>query len=371
MKLAHRHRSATALVVLALTGTLALTACAADTATDTAAGSDKAAAAPAPADAGRAAPGGAAQEGAKGAAPATGKAPGTAAPAAPAAPVVRPHVIRTATVGIETADGQQALATARTAAEGAGGYVGNETTQRGKDGRVTSTLTLRVPGERFDAVLGALEGTGKLLSRKVEAQDVTEKVADVDSRVKSAQASVVRVREMMDKASALSDVVMLESELSRRQSDLESLLAQQTALKDQTSLGTITLQVAEPEPVAEPEKKKKKKEDPGFLDTLAGGAGVLLTVLKWALLVLGAVLPFTLAAGLLWLLWRAVRSLLPERPKPRQARPVPAWPHQRTVPGPGSRPHDGADDLDDDPDEDGTDDGSTTGPAGGQPGGRG
>lgn len=110
---------------------------------------------------------------------------------------------------------------------------------------MTSTLTLRVPGDRFDAVLGAMEGSGKLRSRKVEAQDVTEKVADVDSRVKSQQASVARVRDMMDKATALGDVVMLESELSKRQSDLESLLAQQTALKDQTSMGTITVEVSE------------------------------------------------------------------------------------------------------------------------------
>lgn len=239
-----RHRSAAALAGLSLAGALALTGCGADgqtTAGDRAVARPQENAAGAPAKPGgvrRPLPGGGGREGPAG----SGR--------------VRPHVIRTGSLGIETAEPQKTLAAARTAAEGAGGYVGNESTERGGNGRMTSTLTLRVPGERFDAVIGALEGSGKLLRRKVEAQDVTEKVADVDSRVKSQQASVARVREMMEKASGLSDVVMLESELSRRQSDLESLLAQQNALKDQTALGTITLSVSEPDAAPVPEKKK-------------------------------------------------------------------------------------------------------------------
>ncbi|MFD3872058.1 DUF4349 domain-containing protein [Streptomyces sp. NPDC058623] len=322
MRTLNRHRSAAALAALSLAGALALTGCGAD-GSDSSADRGPAAAAPREDGAGRA--------GAEAVAPpaaADAKAPNTPnAPSAPQAPaVVRPHVIRTGTLGIETAEPQKVLAAARTAAEGAGGYVGNESTQRGKEGRMTSTLTLRVPGERFDAVIGALEGSGKLLNRKVEAQDVTEKVADVDSRVKSQQASVARVREMMEKATALGDVVMLEGELSRRQSDLESLLAQQAALKDRTSLGTITLSVSEPAP-ATPEQKKDGET--GFGDALAAGWSVFATVVRYLLLALAAVLPFAVAAALLALGFRAYRRLRPAKPKPAAD---PAWvPRQERV----------------------------------------
>ncbi|MGT2530991.1 DUF4349 domain-containing protein [Streptomyces nojiriensis] len=236
---------------------------------------------------------------------------------------VRPNVIRTATLGIETTDPQKTLAAARTAADGAGGFVGSESTRRGGDGRMTSTLTLRVPGERYDAVLGAMEGSGKLLHRKVEAQDVTEKVADIGSRVASQQASVARVREMMGKASALSDVVMLEGELSRRQSDLESLLAQQTALKDQTSMGTITLEVSEP--AAKPAAGKEK--EPTFLGALRGGWDVFTKLLRYLLVAIGALLPFAAVAAVAGLGYRLYRRLRPAAPKaaPTPARlPVPA-----------------------------------------------
>ncbi|MCX4528680.1 MULTISPECIES: DUF4349 domain-containing protein [unclassified Streptomyces] len=312
------HRSAAALAALSLAGALAVTGCSAGAGDSS---SDKAAVGEAAARP---------KEGA--AAPAQGKAgAGAAAPAAPKdaqqPAAVRPHVIRTATLAIETPDAQRALAAARTAAEGAGGYVGNESTRRGEDGRMTSTLTLRVPGERFDAVLGAMEGSGKLLSRKVEAQDVTEKVADVDSRVKSQQASVARVREMMDKASALSDVVMLESELSKRQSDLESLLAQQTALKDQTSMGTIAMEVSEP-PVKPKAPQEEKREPKGFLDALRGGWDVFTSLLGMLALAVGAVLPFAVTALLAVVGFRVYRRYRPAKPKtglvPRRVPVVPA-----------------------------------------------
>ncbi|MGE7390176.1 DUF4349 domain-containing protein [Streptomyces sp. NPDC004126] len=324
----HRHRGAVALAGLSLAGALALTGCSADGGAKPS--SDRAAVA-------GTREGGAAQgKPGAGAAAAPSAAPdskaGTQAP-------VRPHVIRTGTLGIETAEPQKALAAARTAAEGAGGYVGNESTERGRDGRMTSTLTLRVPGERFDSVIGALEGSGKLLNRKVEAQDVTEKVADVDSRVKSQQASVARVREMMEKASALGDVVMLEGELSRRQSDLESLLAQQNALKDQTAMGTITVSVSEP---AAAPAEREKDEVPGLGDALGAGWGVFVTLVRYLALAVSAVLPFGIAAALLVLGFKAYRRFRPAKPKagltrtvvPRQAPAPAAGPARSDAPGP-------------------------------------
>ncbi|MFF0550768.1 DUF4349 domain-containing protein [Streptomyces sp. NPDC004311] len=321
-----RQRSAAALAALSLVGVLALTGCGAG---GEGAAQDKAAVAPAE---------GKAQEGARGgaAAPAPAASAGGGADKNAQPPAaVRPNVIRTATLGIETADVQKSLVAARTAADGAGGYVGSESTKRGSNGRMTSTVVLRVPVERYDAVLGAMEGSGKLLHRKVDAVDVTEKVADIDSRVSSQQASVARVREMMGKASALSEVVMLEGELSRRQSDLESLLAQQTALKDQTSMGTITLEVSEPDPAVQ-EKKK-----PTFLSALGAGWEVFTAVLRFLTLAVGALLPFALAGAVVVLLFRLFRRLRPARPK---AAPAPRWP---AVPAQRERAADTAADVQD------------------------
>ncbi|MFE3760322.1 DUF4349 domain-containing protein [Streptomyces sp. NPDC059104] len=322
-------RSAAALAALSLAGVLLLTGCGAAGSGKSGASSDKAAVAPAAR--GEGAPGGGA---AAGQAPAAGPAATDAKDAGRQPAAVRPNVIRTGTLSIETAEPQKVLTAARTAADGAGGYVGNESTQRAADGRLTSTLTLRVPGERFDAVIGALEGSGKLLGRKVEAQDVTQKVADVDSRVASQRASVARVREMMDKASALSDVVMLEGELSRRQSDLESLIAQQTALKDQTSLGTITVSVSEPAAV---ERRTEEKGDPSFGDALSGGWSVFTTVVRYLALAVAVVLPFAATAAAALFGFRLYRRLRPAPAKPgRVPAQVPRRPVSAGTGGPAS-----------------------------------
>ncbi|MFC9497092.1 DUF4349 domain-containing protein [Streptomyces sp. NPDC056982] len=238
------------------------------------------------------------------------------------------HIIRTATLTVQVKDVPQALDKARTAAEDAGGIVGNESTDRDGRGHERSRVVLRVPQERYAQVLADLAGAGRLIERKEKAQDVTDQVVDVESRVKSQRASVARVRELMDKATKLSDVVALEGELSTRESDLEALLAQQASLKDRTSLATITLSLTET-PV---KPAGHKDEDPGFTDAVAGGWGAFVTMLRWVAVAVGAVLPFAVAGGLLVFVWlRLVRPRLPRRtaaapPLTTALGPLPAHP---------------------------------------------
>ncbi|MFE6891034.1 DUF4349 domain-containing protein [Streptomyces sp. NPDC057694] len=238
------------------------------------------------------------------------------------------HIIRTASLSVRVKDVPDALDTARTAAEGAGGYVGDETTDRDGHGHERTRVTLRVPQESYEEVIGQLAGTGRLLSRNQSAKDVTDQVVDVDSRVKSQRASVARVRELMDRATKLSDIVALEGELSSRESELEALLAQQASLKDRTTMATITLKLTEaPAPAA----ARGGDDGPGFLDALSGGWGAFVTFLKWVAIVLAAVLPFAALVALLVLVWvRVVRPRLPKRPAPEPVRsalgPLPAHP---------------------------------------------
>ncbi|WP_432058115.1 DUF4349 domain-containing protein [Streptomyces sp. bgisy022] len=230
------------------------------------------------------------------------------------------HVIRTATLTVRVDDVPEALEQVRTTTEDAGGYIGDETTDRDRDGHERTRVVLRVPVAEYTEVLSALEGTGTLVRRTAKAQDVTDQVVDVESRIKTQRASVARVRELMDRATKLSDVVTLEGELSTRQADLEALLARQASLKDRTGLATLTLTLSE----NRAEEPAGKDEDPGFLDALAGGWNAFLTLLRWIAVGLGAVLPFAAALALLALLWRwAVRPRLPRRPRPTPAGAAP------------------------------------------------
>lgn len=248
---------------------------------------------------------------------ADGPANGSAASAAPEPgkpqqrnPAPRQHVIRTAELSVQVADAAKALGTARTAAAAAGGHVAEETTERVDDDHVTSRIVLRVPQAAYDAVLGRLAGTGKLLSRTAESKDVTDQVVDVESRIATQRASVARVRALMDRATELADVVTLEGELSRRQADLESLLAQQAALKDRTTLATITLELTE----TEDGEEREDDDGPGFLDALSGGWNALVTAATWVGIALAAVAPWLAVLLVGYAGWRwLVRPRLPRR----------------------------------------------------------
>ncbi|MFK4101201.1 DUF4349 domain-containing protein [Streptomyces sp. NPDC019531] len=241
------------------------------------------------------------------------------------------HIIRTAGLTVQVKDVPKALAAARTTTENAGGFVGKESTSRDEEGHERTDVVLRVPVEKYDEVLAELEGAGKLLERTANAQDVTDQVVDVESRIATQRASVARIRELMDKATKLTDVVTLEGELSTRQADLESLLARQASLKDRTTLATITLSLSET-PIA-----KAEDEDPGVVDALAGGWDAFVTMLRWIVVALAAVLPFLAGIALIVLVWlRLVRPRLPRRPEPAAASTaLGPLPTARPVPDPG------------------------------------
>ncbi|MEU0025929.1 DUF4349 domain-containing protein [Streptomyces sp. NPDC006335] len=248
------------------------------------------------------------------------------------------HIIRTASLTVQVKDVPKALAAARTTTENAGGFVGKESTSRDEEGREQTEVVLRVPVEKYDEVLADLEGAGKLLERTADAQDVTDQVVDVQSRIATQRASVARIRDLMDKATKLSDVVTLEGELSSRQADLESLLARQASLKDRTSLATITLSLSE-----KPVVKAEEDDDPGVGDALAGGWDAFVTMLRWVVVALAAVLPFLAGLALIVLVWlRLVRPRLPRRPAPTAASTaLGPLPTARPVPDPDRSPERG------------------------------
>ncbi|MGW3956318.1 DUF4349 domain-containing protein [Streptomyces sp. NPDC004752] len=316
-------RPVPALAGILLAAAVALTGCGAS---DTASGDSKAAVPSAArrdtaADAGSDAVGGAG-----------GPSRSEKAETAPEAPrITAEHIIRTATLAVRVADVPKALDEARTVAEGAGGFVGRESTSRDSGGHERTRVVLRVPTGAYDEVIADLQGTGKLISRTARAEDVTDQVVDVNSRIASQRASVSRIRELMDRADRLSDVVTLEGELSSREADLESLLAQQASLKDRTSLATITLTLSEA-----PARQNAREDDaPGFLDAVTSGWHVFVTMLRWIALALGAVLPFAGLAALLVLVWlRVVRPRLPRRAAPAPVTTAPSpLPHARPAPG--------------------------------------
>ena len=202
-------------------------------------------------------------------------------------------VVRTATLDVEVDDLRAAADRARAVAEAAGGGLEAEDAPDGTD-----VLRLRVAPDRLDSALEQLVRLGRETDRTVGSEDVSEAVADLDSRLATQRASVERVRELLGRATVLSDVVALEGQLAQRESALESLQARAAALRARADLATVTLRLTVPSAVAAA----------GFGDGLSSGVDAFLTAARGAAVVLGALLPFLpLVLLVLWAGRRWVR----------------------------------------------------------------
>ena len=165
------------------------------------------------------------------------------------------------------------------------------------DGSNQALLLLRVPPQRLAAVLAAIGGDGRVSYRTQSETDVTGQVADVASRITSAQASLTELRGLIDKAASMNDLISLEQALASRESDLESLEAQQRALSDQVQYATVTVGFYQPVQAAAPAPAPHRT---GFVAALAEGWHALWVTVRGLLIFLGWVLPFAVPIALLW-----------------------------------------------------------------------
>jgi hypothetical protein len=221
-------------------------------------------------------------------------------------------IVYNGTMTVRVPDVDTAAAQLAGFATGSGGYVSGD--QRSSDAnRSSATLTVRVPVDRFYGTVNQIGGLGKEQNRQISAEDVTAKLVDLTSRLKTQQASVDRIRALMTQAKSITDVTTLESELSRREADLESMQAQQRDLTNLSTLSTITVTLLRTDaPAATP-----KKPDSGFMAGLKSGWHAFANSLKALLTALGTVLPFVVAIGLpVWFVLYVLRRRRVARPAP-------------------------------------------------------
>ena len=224
--------------------------------------------------------------------------------------VVGRDVIVEMRVVVSSDDIERTVASVMASAATLGGGVASSDVNYGNDAVTGSqgyaVLVVKVPPESVDRLLSGLDDTGTVQSINQSAQDVTEQLVNLDVRIRNARQSVANVREFMDRTENLNELVTLESELTRRQTELEQLEAQQRNLSDRVALSTITIEVVPtasvPEPPAEPEAND------GIGDALESGWDAFTALVFGIGFVLAATLPFLVTGLLLALVaWLLVR----------------------------------------------------------------
>lgn len=241
---------------------------------------------------------------------------GSAPQAGGAVTSVGTKLARTAWLGIKVGDIARASSRVRAIAEAAGGQVisesivtapdptGSVENRKGPEGVSEegflppvgvneARLTLRVPADALDKVLTDLSSAslGTLSYRSSQSEDVTETYVDTRARIQPAKDSIARVRALMVKATSLDQIVLLESELARRQADLDSLEQRLAELELRTSTSTVSVtlwtdETAPPEPDDNAFLTSLQKAWDAFLASIMVVVTGLAVLLPWLLLAL-------------------------------------------------------------------------------------
>lgn len=233
--------------------------------------------------------------------------------------VIDRQVITTGWVTIVVDDPRDAAAEAVRITESAGGRIDGRSEYAPLDGdKGSATLTLRVPAATLTATLDKLRELGDVREVSLNSSDVTMETQDLEARITALQASVDRLLALLPTATDTDTLIALETALSARQADLESLKAQQRYLDDQVSMSTITLSLVTvaDAPVVEPDT---------FLSGLIAGWNAFVAFFAGLLVALGVLLPWLVFAGLITfviilLVRRARRKAAAAAPAPEPAK---------------------------------------------------
>jgi hypothetical protein len=231
-------------------------------------------------------------------------------------------IIYTAQLTVRAGDVGSAAAQAAQIAAGAGGYVSSETTKAdpGHPSEATASVQLKIPVAVYPATLGQLgHRLGRQLALQQQAQDVTQRVADVNSQVASDQAAIAQLRALLRHAGSVGELLSVQNQINSEESDLESMQAQQRALGHEVSYATVTLTILGPKAKPVPHRPKAP---PTLAAGFSAGWHALRVAVSWTLAFLGAIAPFAVVLAVAgYVVYRGRRWLTRRRPAAGPASP--------------------------------------------------
>lgn len=154
-------------------------------------------------------------------------------------------IIYTSTLYLESKQYEDTLAALQQALAEAGGYVQSSNSYNYGSASRHLELVLRVPAGQYRRFLAGAEGTGSLLEKQEDSQDITAEYVDVQARIASLENQRTRLTELAAKADSLYDLLEIENQLSNVQYQLESYQGRMKVYNDQVEYCTVTVYLDE------------------------------------------------------------------------------------------------------------------------------
>ncbi|MGI8983173.1 MAG: DUF4349 domain-containing protein [Acidimicrobiales bacterium] len=221
-----------------------------------------------------------------------------------------PRVVRSADVRVKVAEGSFGAAFDRVASVAAanGGFVSSSTTASVDDAR-SGVLTVRVPADRFDTVRLALGELGEIESQSIRGEDVSGQLVDFEARLRSLEAQEASLLTLVGKATAVGEVLQVQSTLFNVRQQIEQLKAQKANLDQSVSLSTLQVSLFEPGAAG---VVRPVDDGPSLARSVDEAVDGMVSVVGGMIVVVGYLVPIGVLGLVVWGASRVLRR----RPEP-------------------------------------------------------
>ncbi|HEV8013322.1 MAG TPA: DUF4349 domain-containing protein [Pontimonas sp.] len=216
---------------------------------------------------------------------------------------LEPDIIRTGFLSLSVDSPSDTADRITEVVEAAGGRIASRSDYTPVDfGQPSSYLEARIPYEALDDTVASLQDLGDVQEVSLNTVDVSLQRVDLDARIQVLEAAISRLNELLAEAATTSDLIAVESALSERQAELDSLQSQRDYLSDQTLFATLSISLITP--------ANAMPSDPdGFLDGIIRGWESILAFFAGVIVWAGILVPWVGLAAVVVLLGILVRRI--------------------------------------------------------------
>ncbi len=162
-------------------------------------------------------------------------------------------IIYSADVTVESTAFDEALGKVAALVERFGGWIESSSVNganfydlsRGRSYTRSASYTLRIPGDRFEEIMGSLSEIGNVPYTHIYTENVSAQYYDTQAHMTAYQTQEARLLEMMEAAESVEDIILLEDRLTELRYRIESLQSTLLNWDRRVTYSTVYLQLNE------------------------------------------------------------------------------------------------------------------------------
>ena len=158
-------------------------------------------------------------------------------------------LIHTASLDIEVNDVAKTIQSTKQITQKYKGYLENSNSRNRNKAR--ASLELRIPQSHLEIAMNEIAALGRVTSRSIEVEDVTDTWIDLQAKLKNMRALRDRLRSLLKQTQDVKEALAVEKELARVQSEIDSLEGKLKAMKQHVAYSKLSLAIRQ-KPISGP-----------------------------------------------------------------------------------------------------------------------